>query len=119
MNAFHRIMNVVGPKLDYIADRWLLLAAAVLFLLIPALLLGAAGILIIVGAIVVFAAYVYWDLHRESAELMKEELIHEHISREDAREHLQEVRNEGHAPIRGDLLLRSEGDGEAVRQTNP
>lgn len=60
-----RFMDIVGPRMDFIADRlWLCILTAAVLILIACLLSGF-GLIVIVGAGVMFALYVRWDLARE------------------------------------------------------
>ncbi|GAK41976.1 putative capsular polysaccharide bisynthesis protein [Paenibacillus sp. TCA20] len=70
-------MDVVGPGLDFIADRLLVCILIGAFLATLAILLEPFGILIILALVALFAFYIRWDLRRQSIEeiIIEEEEI--------------------------------------------
>ncbi|WDI05196.1 hypothetical protein PUW25_25645 (plasmid) [Paenibacillus urinalis] len=70
-------MDIIGPGLDFIADRFMLCLLTAAILASLAILLEPFGIFIILAAAALFTFYIRWDLRRQSIEeiIIEEEEI--------------------------------------------
>lgn len=69
----NKLMDYIGPKVNYVLDRWYLVVATLAVLATTACLLQLYGGLIILSALIFSGFYMRWSLQQESQLLNEEE----------------------------------------------